>query len=427
MIKRNLESIGGNRVVLALSIARLGDAIGNSILIIVLPLYVAKLPSPSFPLAESVRVGILISLYGLVNTLLQPFMGAFSDRLNRRKPFIQWGLLMMALGTLGFLFASRFTDLLVLRSIQGVGVGLTVPAAMALMALASRKDTRGGAMGIYTTLRMFGLAMGPLLGGILLDRYGFNITFYTGAAFIIFGMLLVQVWVDDVPVKVSQTSSRPFRIIDRDLLTPGILGAGFATFVMAGAFTMMATLEEQFNTRLNMTAFGFSIAFSALMVTRLLFQVPLGRLSDRIGRKPLIILGLILMAPVTILLGEAASLFQLTGLRLVQGLASAGIAAPAFAVAADLATSGGEGRQMSIITMGFGFGIALGPLLAGVLAVYSFELPFLVGGILSLVGAWVVYRYVPETVNAHQGQMEIQPAMDPPGENQDHDNSGSLE
>jgi MFS family permease len=43
-------------------------------------------------------------------------------------------------------------------------------------------------------------------------------------------------------------------------------------------------------------------------------------------------------------------------------------------LAADLSKGGGEGRQMSIITMGFGLGIALGPLIAGILAVYSSEL-----------------------------------------------------
>jgi MFS family permease len=53
---------------------------------------------------------------------------------------------------------------------------------------------------------------------------------------------------------------------------------------------------------------------------------------------------------------------------------------------------------MSIITMGFSLGIALGPLITGVLAIYSFELPFLIGGLMTLAGAWVVYRYVPETV-----------------------------
>ncbi len=161
----------------------------------------------------------------------------------------------------------------------------------------------------------------------------------------------------------------------------------------------MSALENQFNARLNMNAFLFSIAFSALLFSRIFTQVPLGRLSDRIGRKPIIIAGLVLLGPATALLGYASSVTLLIILRLFQGIGSAAVAAPAFAVAADLAQAGGEGRQMSIITMGFGLGIALGPLLAGVLAVYSFVLPFIIGGILSLLGAWVVYRYVPETVD----------------------------
>ncbi|MFN2220324.1 MAG: MFS transporter, partial [Anaerolineae bacterium] len=134
------------------------------------------------------------------------------------------------------------------------------------------------------------------------------------------------------------------------------------------------------------------------MVSRLLAQVPLGWLSDRIGRKPLIVGGLILMAPATALLGLAATTLQLTGFRVFQGIASAAIAAPAFALAADLSRSGGEGRQLSIVTTGFGLGIALGPLIAGVLGALVFELPFIIGGALTIVGAGLVYRYVPETV-----------------------------
>jgi len=268
----------------------------------------------------------------------------------------------------------------------------------------SKKETRGGSMGIYTTSRMVGFAAGPLLGGALYDNFGFNTAFFVGAAFIVGAIILVQLWIHEDAPKKSENPGK-FRIIDSSLLNAGILGVSFATFVMASGFTMMSALENQFNTRLNMSAFIFSIAFSALLFSRIFTQVPLGRLSDRIGRKPIIVAGLVLLGPATALLGYVSSVTQLIILRLFQGVGSAAVAAPAFAVAADLAQTGGEGRQMSIITMGFGLGIALGPLLAGVLAVYSFVLPFIVGGALSLVGAWAVYRYVPETVDrVHQNE-----------------------
>ena len=78
MLTKLSDSLGVNRVVLALSVARLGDAIGNSILFIVIPLFVAQLPSPWFPFPDTVRIGFLIAVYGIVNALLQPVMGALS-------------------------------------------------------------------------------------------------------------------------------------------------------------------------------------------------------------------------------------------------------------------------------------------------------------------------------------------------------------
>jgi MFS family permease len=398
-MRQSLESIGANKVVLALSAARMGDAVGNSILFVIIPLYVAKLPSPWFPLPETVRAGLLISLYGLVNAVLQPFAGAMVDRVNRRKIFIQAGLVLMGVSTFAYVFATRFTDILLLRMLQGVGVALTVTASMAIMAISTEKKTRGGSMGVFSTSRMLGLSAGPLLGGYLYDHYGFNAAFYAGTLFVVVAIILVQAWIKEVPVPVSPSAEKSeFRVIDRTLLTPGILGASLSIFIMAAAFSMVTPLEKQFNIRLDESAFDFAIAFSAVMFSRLLFQIPVGRLSDRLGRKPLIIAGLILMAPVTGLLGEAGTTLQLIGLRTIQGIGSAGVAAPAMALAADLSKAGGEGRQMSITTMGFGLGISVGPLLAGVLAVFSFRLPFIIVGGMLLAGAWIVGHYVPETV-----------------------------
>jgi MFS family permease len=53
---------------------------------------------------------------------------------------------------------------------------------------------------------------------------------------------------------------------------------------------------------------------------------------------------------------------------------------------------------MSVITMGFGLGIATGPFLAGLLAGTDFDLPFVLVGALLVLSAWVIYRNVPETV-----------------------------
>lgn len=398
MIRRLAASLGANPAVMALSFARLGDAVGNSILFIVLPLYVARVPAEAFPVAETVRVGILLSLYGLAASLFQPLMGALSDRFRRRKVFIQIGLGLMAGATLAFAGAHHFRELLVLRGVQGLGVALTIPASMALMASSSARGTRGGSMGIYATMRMGGFAAGPLVGGLMVDRFGFDATFVAGAVTIVAGMLAVQLWVREEPEEARPPAAVRFRVFDPQLLSAGILGVGFASFTMAAAFSMMVTLEKQFNDRLHETALGFSVAFSALMVSRLIFQVPFGRLSDRIGRKPLIIGGLVLMAPATAVLGWVATTFQLAGARLAQGLASAAIAAPAFALAADLSGRGGEARQMAVVTTGFGLGIAVGPLLAGLLATVSFVVPFLAGAAMSLAGAWVVVRFVPETV-----------------------------
>jgi MFS family permease len=391
------NSLGANRTVMALSIARMGDAIGNSILIIVIPLYVAKLPSPWLPFPETVRVGLLISIFGLVNALLQPIMGALSDRLEKRKMFIFLGLVLMGLATLGFIPANEYIDLIFLRVLQGIGVAITVPASMALMADASPKDMRGSAMGIYSTMRMVGFAVGPLIGGFLDEQYGFSITYLAGAFFIILGIVAVLLWVRDVKQKhPAGKIVVKFHIFDRNLINLGIIGASVATFIMASDYSMISALENEFNTRLNQGALAFGIAFSALIISRLIFQIPLGRLSDRLGRKPLIIGGLIFMAPATLLLGMVVTSFQFTAVRVLQGIASAAIAAPAFALAADFSLSEGAGRQMSIVTMGFGLGIALGPLLTGALAVYAFILPFIIAGIITLITAAFIFKYVPD-------------------------------
>jgi MFS family permease len=107
------------------------------------------------------------------------------------------------------------------------------------------------------------------------------------------------------------------------------------------------------------------------------------------------------MTVVTVPIGWVTQSWQLVGLRALQGVASAAIAAPVFALAADMTRAGAEGRHMSVVTMGFGFGIAAGTLIGGVGSLVSFQFPFMVGGALTLSAAALVHWVVPSS--AEQG------------------------
>jgi MFS family permease len=388
--------------VLALSFARMADALGNSLLIVLLPLYVAEQPSVLFDLPVETQVGLVVSLYGFLKSLGQPLAGWATDRVGRRKPFILAGLSLMTLATLGFLLAHQYIWILALRALQGLGVALIIPAVLALITGMTEKRTRGNAMGVYSTFRMVGFASGPLLAGVIHVHFGFTPAFILGAAFLVVAMLLVQFTVREPPAMVIPPEVAGGTSGSRGFSRPSVttLALMFSTIVMASSLSMMSSLETEFNARLSQTALGFGAAFSALTVSRLFVQIPVGRLSDRIGRKKLIVFGLVALAPLTVLFGYVGTTIQLINLRLVQGVATACIAAPAFALAGDLARKGGEGREMSFVTMGFGLGLGIGPLIAGILAGYvSFEFPFYVVGVMALMGAWIVARFARESID----------------------------
>lgn len=401
MLKLTADWLDTAPEVIALSFARMADALGNSLLIIVLPIYIARQPAPLFNLPEEFLVGLVISLYGFLFAFGQPIAGTLSDRTGRRKPFILAGLGLMTVATLGFTLADQYLWIILLRGLQGIGVALIIPATLAVITGATETRSRGNAMGIYSTFRMVGFATGPLLAGVLQVYFGFNAAFIAGTAFVAVAYLLVQFTVNEVPVPETNPHNlaEPLPQDAGFLPSTSILVLMFASIVLASSLSMISALENQFNTRLAQTAIGFGIAFSALTVSRLFVQIPIGRWSDRIGRKKLIIGGLLGLAPLTVLFGYVGTTLQLILLRLVQGVALAAVASPAFALAGDLAREGSEGQEMSFVAMGFGLGLGAGPLVAGSLAGYlGFAVPFWVVGVASVAAAYTVWRYAEESI-----------------------------
>jgi MFS family permease len=108
--------------------------------------------------------------------------------------------------------------------------------------------------------------------------------------------------------------------------------------------------------------------------------------------------GLVLLVPAVLAQGLVTSSVAMLLVRLLHGVSVAMVFAPSLAVAGDLAAEGESGTTLSVLTMAFGFGTAVGPLVSGALFGYGFVVPFAVGTVLAVVALVLVVTQVEETL-----------------------------
>lgn len=421
--------LGTDQRVLVLALARMADSVGNSFLIVVLPLYIASGQIPLGELAggqvfgillsEELLIGIVLSLFGFLNSFGQPFTGRLSDRTGRRRVFILAGLALLGTASGAYAFVDNYYALIVLRLLQGIGAALTIPATVALVNELATSANRGGNFGVFNTFRLLGFGFGPIAAGVLITG-GFNgqtVTSYRvfgatvsgfDAAFAVavlgaaVSFTLVTLLVAD-PKETEAAAGDDLSVAVRDptgkhLFDP-VFTLGLVTLFMAIGIGLFATLQELVNSRLGQGPFLFSIEFAAVVIANVVLQVPIGQASDRYGRRPFLVVGFVLLVPSTLAQGLVTTPTVMILVRLAQGVAVAMVFAPALALAGDLAKRGQSGTQLSVLTMAFGLGVAIGPLASGFLVGFGFVYPFAFGAVLAALGLALVYSQVEETVS----------------------------
>ncbi|MEF8790265.1 MAG: MFS transporter, partial [Haloarculaceae archaeon] len=177
---------------------------------------------------------------------------------------------------------------------------------------------------------------------------------------------------------------------------------------MALTIALYATLQETINARLGQGSTLFGLQFSAVVVANVLLQVPVGRWSDRYGRRPFLLAGFVILIPSVFAQGVVTDPLLMLGARFLQGVAVACVFAPSLALAGDLAREGQSGTQLSILTMAFGLGVAFGPLVSGFLVSFGFLVPFAFGAGLAVLALVLVFSQVEETIGTAEP-----PAADP--------------
>lgn len=345
--------------------------------------------------AATSQVGWVITVFSLAAMATRLLAARHLDG-ARRRPLLLAGLALYSAGAAAHPWCQGWEQLLAVRLVHGVGWGLATTAIGALVADLTPAARRGEGMGGWGLAPTAAMATGPLLGEAVLAWGGFAAVFACTA---IGGMLAA---VTIAPVPAPSGASEPAG-------SPGVATAGLALPRGAGLPALALLLSS--------LAYGALVAFlplelaaapgragaffTAYALAVLVARPAAGRLSDRLGRRPLIVPGLILGAAGTVLLGLAPAGAPLIAAALLIGVGIGGASYPGLmALAVDRTSSQRRGATMGAYFTAYDLAIALGAALLG--PVYA------AGGFaaLNLVAAAGIVAAVPVVLSCRSGPGE---------------------
>ncbi|CAM4107494.1 MFS transporter [Lederbergia lenta] len=157
------------------------------------------------------------------------------------------------------------------------------------------------------------------------------------------------------------------------------------------------------------TQLGMLMAVYSLM--QLLFAPMWGRISDRIGRKPVIMIGISGLALSFFLMGISSSLWMLFAARIIGGFLSSANMPTVMAYVADITTPEDRGKGMGVVGAAVGLGFVFGPAIGGVFSKISLSMPFYIAGVSSLLTFFLVWFLLKESLSEeNRGQQDSKKA-----------------
>ncbi len=340
---------------------------------LVLPVFARRLDE----LGSGVEALSLMTMSFTISALFAaPLMGILADRAGRR-PLILISRAMFVIVNLGYLFATSSLVFIVMRAVQGVATATLLPAAMGVVADIAPEKARARWVGILMGSMSSGFVFGPVIGGTLYDAWGALLPFISSAAMGFIGFVAATLLVSEtrtqeirrrqmlrllrVSSRTTNRSSPVWSSLPKPLSTFGILLA--IDFIIAFAFTFVEPqMVFYFYDSLGWTSVRFGIVVSTYGLTMVFGQTLLGQASDKFGRRPMIVIGLILTSTLYIGLAFTASFSLMVVCSLVSGLGVA-LTMPALsAFYLDITHEQHKSRVMGIKESFAQFGGVTGPL-----------------------------------------------------------------
>jgi len=328
-----------------------------------LPLFAERLG------ASPELVGFIVAASTLTGVCIKLPAGLLSDRLGRR--LLMWaGIVVFAVAPLGYFLVTQVWQLILLRFAHGLATAIFTPVALAVVADLYPAQ-RGETIGWYSALRQSGTLLGRAGGGALIDAAGFPAVFAfcggVGAVIIgVFGFSPAgreHAVVREEPLSWPQLRAGLIEILRHPRIVASSLMQGLQ---MMAEGALMAFLPL-YGLTVGLTATQVGVLFGLQGIISILTRPMMGRLSDRLGRSPMIIGGLFACAAAFALLPLTSTFTAMCAPALLFGFGGAVVASSTSAHVADLTRDGSLGSAMGVFGMWMDIGHASGPLTAGLL------------------------------------------------------------
>lgn len=340
----------------------------------------------------------VITAFSLLRLVFAPASGLFVQKVGERRVYVS-GLLIVALSTGACAFAQTYWQLLLFRSLGGFGSAMFTVSSLGLMIRISPPDARGRVAGLFSSGFLVGSVGGPVLGSVTAGL-GLSAPFaiYGVALLVAAGVVLVNLRHSALATRADDTDTPvTMRIALRHRAYWSALFSNFATGW--SVFGLRIALVPLFVTEvLHRGPRVAGLALATFAVGNVSAVIPSGYLSDRIGRRTLLIVGLGVSGVATVLVGLASSLTLFLAGALVAGAAAGMFTSPQQAAVADIIGSKARGgTAVATYQMMSDFGAIVGSLAVGEIAQhFTFGAAFVISGVILLIGAvgWVL---APET------------------------------
>ena len=340
---------------------------------------------------------VIVSIFAFMRLVFAPAGGALIVRLGERPVYVA-GLLIVAASTAACAFAQSYWQLLVFRGLGGAGSVMFTVASMALVVRLAPPESRGRVSGAYASAFLIGNVCGPIVGG-LLASFGLRVPFLAYAAALVLAAAVVQTQLSHVPAGARDAGEAAPAMLLRDALRDSAYRAGLASSFANGWATFgvrMATVPLVAVAALGAgpESAGWALAvFAAGNAAALTFS---GRLADTLGRKPLMLAGLVVTGAATAAIGLTHQLPWFLLASTIAGVGS-GLLGPAqqAAIADVIGNERSGGRVLAVFQMTSDSGAIVGPVIAGLLADrlgYGWAFGVTGGVLLAAAAGWVLAR-----------------------------------